>query len=956
MLDRALPAIVVIRVNYVKPFDGEQAGSAHATGFVVDFDRGLILTNRHVIGTGPIRAEATFVSKEEVPLTPVYRDPVHDFGFFQFDASALRYGAELRRACIPLAPAAAKVGLEIRVVGNDAGEKVSILGGTLARLDRNAPHYGGDGFNDFNTFYLSAASNTSGGSSGSPVLDVQGRAVALNAGGSNQSSQSYYLPLHGVVRALDALKRSTTPPRGTLRVVWRHLTCDEARRLGLAEATEAALRRHHARFRDADVSTGVLAVEQVVRGGEGEAAGLEPGDLLLEAGGAFPDFDDLEAFLDARNAAGGAVTLAVERGGATLAIEAARAECLHGLTPSRFLEFGGGVLHGLSLGAARNGNLDPSAGVYVAFAGFVLDAAGVPAHAVVTHLDDRPTPTLDDLEAVAKTLGDGARVTLRFYNIGDQYNDQVALVRVNWRWFDLLRWTRRDPPLKEVLDKCAAGTCDARYRACWSSEKVPTSGVAEEDVSTSAVFQRSHKSAAANGAVASLCKVSFDVLHAIDGVHDWHFVGCGVVVDAALGLVAVDRNTVVTSLGECAVSFAAAVELPARVVFAHPTHNFAIVRYDPARFEGAPDDARPKTADLAATPLAIGDALEFVGLCRTNPDQSLSQKVQVTELSCVNIAQAHVPRFRALNEEIAKFDQVLNKSLGGVLVDAGGRVVASWSCYSFYSWSDEKNYEAFHAVGVDALVDATAAVAAALGDGADTALHAVGFGLKRLPLSTARTSMKLDDAWVAKLRAARPDRSQVLTVAQLSHAGTDDDGDDGGPVREGDLLLAVDGKPTATFADVDAAARGRATVTATLWREGAALERVVATERVPVGAGTERVVVWCGLLLQAPHRAVLEMGAPQTGVYCSYYLYGSPGHFYAIKACRFVVEVDGKPVSDLDGFVAAVASIGDGDAVRLKTSDLQGQVVASTLKTDYRFWPSHEFAFVENDWTVRPLS
>ena len=85
MLDRVLPAIVVIRVNYVKPFDGDQAGSAHATGFVVDFERGIIVTNRHVIGTGPIRAEATFVTKEEVPLTPLYRDPVHDFGFFHFD-------------------------------------------------------------------------------------------------------------------------------------------------------------------------------------------------------------------------------------------------------------------------------------------------------------------------------------------------------------------------------------------------------------------------------------------------------------------------------------------------------------------------------------------------------------------------------------------------------------------------------------------------------------------------------------------------------------------------------------------------------------------------------------------------------------------------------------------------------------------------------------------------------
>ena len=51
--------------------------------------------------------------------------------------------------------------------------------------------------------------------------------------------------------------------------------------------------------------------------------------------------------------------------------------------------------------------------------------------------------------------------------------------------------------------------------------------------------------------------MSFDVLHAIDGVHDWHFVGAGVVVDAAAGLVAVDRNTVVASLGECAVAFRA---------------------------------------------------------------------------------------------------------------------------------------------------------------------------------------------------------------------------------------------------------------------------------------------------------------------------------------------------------------------------------------------------------------
>ncbi|MEE4186400.1 MAG: trypsin-like peptidase domain-containing protein [Gammaproteobacteria bacterium] len=899
-LERISTGVVSLSIDMARSFDTDRNSSSQATGFVVDAEQGLILTNRHVVTPGPVRAEALFLNQEEVPLQAVYRDPVHDFGLFRYNPSDLRF---LAPAALSLTPERAAVGREIRVVGNDAGEQLSILSGTIARLDRRAPVYGYGDYNDFNTFYYQAASGSSGGSSGSPVIDQSGGVVALNAGASTNAASSFFLPLERVKRAVELIQSGRPVTRGTLQTQFVQISYDELRRLGLQDATESEYRQTFAG------GTGMLVVVDVLRGSP--AAGkLRVGDILLALNGRpVVEFVALESVLD--DQVGGRVSLTIERNGVPMTHDIEVSD-LHAITPDEYLQFGNGVVHNLSYQQAWHLNR-PLTGAYVAEPGYVFGTAGVPRMAVITEMNGRPVSNIDDLEAVVAELADGQQASARFFTMEDPVTTQQAIVRMDRRWFPAMRCKQNlrngEWPCEPLADAPASLPQDA------TSAQYPD----QPDRGRQKISQ-------------SLVLVQFDMPYVFSGVAEQHYYGTGVVLDAERGLVVVDRNTVPEALGDVRLVFAGSAEIRGRVEFIHPLHNLAIVSYDPALLGATP----VRSAVLHAGEPPLGATLRAVGL--RSDSSLLSQEVRVAAIEAARVPLSRSLRFRETNLDTVS---LVNppRGIDGVLMDSRARVVALWSTFAFDAGNDVGQESA----GIPAEIVAEALDVVRRG----ARLHSLEAELTQLPLAAAR-NFGLPDEWAQRLIAHDPDRRQVLAVTRLV-AGTPA----AARLRTGDLLLAIDGQPVNRFREVERAVQ-QPEVDVTVWRNGELLQLSVPTVALS-GQGVRRLVRWAGALLQAPYRDMAaQRGIPPAGVYVAYFSYGSPASRAGLVPGMRIVEVNGQPVSNLDEFLRQVETIADRSSVRLTTRAWNDAVDVLTVKLDKTFWPAWELVF-DAGWQRRPV-
>jgi hypothetical protein len=337
-------------------------------------------------------------------------------------------------------------------------------------------------------------------------------------------------------------------------------------------------------------------------------------------------------------------------------------------------------------------------------------------------------------------------------------------------------------------------------------------------------------------------------------------------------------------MGDVRLTFAGTVEVPGKVVFIHPLHNLAVVSYDP---KSIGDDAgsRRHAAHQGVEP---GDDVWVVGQRERLED--LSQKTQMASVDVVSFPLSRTLRFRDSNLEAVS------------LINPRGTTTACWRMKKAMCWRCGRVSPSSRSANSSRSIAACRRRSS--GDDRSRGPTA-GRCIRSRRSSTCspggRAQMGLPDEWVRRFE--EHNRSAGRCSASIGWW----------PVRprrhcssRAILLLAIDGKVVNRFREVERAVQ-KPNVLVTVWRDGA--EKTLQMNTVALdGRDIDRVLIWAGATLQAPHRAMAaQRGIAPYGVFVSFFFYGSPATHYGLYAGRRITEVDGQPTADLDAFIKAVS-------------------------------------------------
>jgi len=234
----------------------ERESQSLGSGIVIDAERGLVVTNHHVIdGADEIRL--TLHDGRRVDARLIGSDPETDIALLQAAATDLSQ--------LPMADSdALKVGDFVVAIGSPFGLAQTVTSGIVSALGRT-----GLGIEGYESFIQTDAS-INPGNSGGPLVNLNGELVGINtailAPGGGNVGIGFAIPTNMARAVIDQILEHGSMRRGLFGAAAQDLTPELADALGTDE-------RHGA------------VISTVERDSAAERAGLRAGDLVLALDG-----------------------------------------------------------------------------------------------------------------------------------------------------------------------------------------------------------------------------------------------------------------------------------------------------------------------------------------------------------------------------------------------------------------------------------------------------------------------------------------------------------------------------------------------------------------------------------------------------------------------------------------------------------------------------------------------
>jgi serine protease Do len=242
--------------------EGDQLQEGSGSGIILTTD-GYILTNRHVIdGATDDGIKVTLYDSREFPAKLIGSDENTDIAVIHIDAKDLKPAALGNSDDV-------KVGEWVLAVGNPLGLTSTVTAGIVSAISRNIGilrNTGGAGIENF--IQTDAAINP--GNSGGALVTLNGQVVGVNTAIASSSGRyigyGFAVPINLAKVVANGIIKNGRFERGYIGITITSMNASKAKALGL------------------DRFNGVM-VENLQDDGAGKAAGLRPGDVIVQVDG-----------------------------------------------------------------------------------------------------------------------------------------------------------------------------------------------------------------------------------------------------------------------------------------------------------------------------------------------------------------------------------------------------------------------------------------------------------------------------------------------------------------------------------------------------------------------------------------------------------------------------------------------------------------------------------------------